>query len=35
VVGEADHPEEAIGPMLAELRFTLDRLVDRPQAAIA
>jgi AcrR family transcriptional regulator len=28
VVGEAERPEEAIGPMLAELRLTLDRLVE-------
>jgi AcrR family transcriptional regulator len=28
VVGEAECPEEAIGPMLAELRFSLDRLVN-------
>jgi AcrR family transcriptional regulator len=34
VVGEADRPEEAIGPMLAELRFTLDRLVNRSQTPV-
>jgi len=30
VVGAAERPQEAVGPMLAELRFTLDRLVDSP-----
>jgi AcrR family transcriptional regulator len=35
LVGEAERPEEAIGPMLAELRFTLDRLVNRSPAPVA
>lgn len=35
VVGEAERPDEAVGPMLAELRLTLDRLVDRSPAPVA
>jgi AcrR family transcriptional regulator len=35
LVGEAERPEEAVGPMLAELRFTLDRLVNRSPAPVA
>jgi AcrR family transcriptional regulator len=35
VVGEAERPEEAIGPMLAELRFTLDRLVTPNPATVS
>lgn len=32
LVGNAERPEEAVGPMLAEFRLTLDRLVDRSPA---
>jgi AcrR family transcriptional regulator len=35
VVGNSERPEETIGPMLAELRLTLDQLVGRPPAPLA
>jgi AcrR family transcriptional regulator len=35
LVGNSEHPEETIEPMLAELRLTLDRLVDRSPTPVA
>lgn len=35
LVGEAERPADAVGPMLAELRCTLDRLVNRSPAPVA
>jgi len=34
-VGNSEHPEETIEPVLAELRITLDRLVDRSATLIS
>jgi AcrR family transcriptional regulator len=35
LVGNAERPADAVGPMIAEFRFTLDRLVDRSSAPAA